>query len=245
LPIKAQDKIKSYTNIYCDESRYTNPFEQYFLIGCVALQRDQKSLIESRFKKARRESGFNPELKWSNVTEAKLPYLNNILQIFFTSEMSFRCIIIDKSKLKSHTNRISRSEELSFYKFYYLLLKGMLRSQHGYYIFLDQRTKTYDKRIGDLQKYLKNALVKVNEGDYEQDYLRQIQEVKSSESIFIQIADLFMGAVGYYWNGFRGSDAKLKFIDNLTKRLQKPDLHFSSQLYDQKWNQFVWEPKSR
>lgn len=228
-------------NVYCDESRYTNPFEQYFLIGCLYCDRKQKGLIEARLKQARRASGFNPELKWSNVTEAKLPYLNQILQIFFTSEINFRCIIIDKSKLKRYRQQLAASEELSFYKFYYLLLRGILREKEGYYVFLDQRTKTYEKRIGDLQKYLTVALTKLNR-DLETKYLQQIQEVRSEESIFIQVADLFMGAVGYYWNGFRGSSAKVKFIDNLTQRLGRTDLKFSSQLYDEKWNQFVWEP---
>lgn len=229
-------------NVYCDESRYTNPFEQYFLIGCLYCNRNQKSLIEARFKKARRESGFNPELKWNNVTEAKLPYLNNILQVFFTSDIQFRCIIIDKSKLKRYKQTLAKDEELSFYKFYYLLLRGVLREKEGYYIFLDQRTKTYEKRIGELQSYLEVALQKVNKGS-QTKYLQQIQEVRSEESIFIQVADLFMGAVGYYWNGFRGSPAKMKFIDNVAYRLQKQDLKFSSQLYEKKWNQFVWEPK--
>lgn len=180
-------------------------------------------------------------MKWGNVTEAKLPYLNELLQVFFTSEADFRCIIVDKSKLKLEQNKITSKTELSFYKFYYLLLKGLLRKNEGYYIFLDQRTKTFDRRIGDLQKYINSTLYKIN-GNFDHRYLRQIQEVSSSESVFIQLADLFMGAVGYYWNGFRGSKAKMKFINSLTHRLGKEDLKFSSQLYDKKWNQFVWTP---
>ncbi len=229
-------------NIYCDESRYTNPFEQYFLIGALFCPREKKPKIHNHLKKIKRKFGFMPEMKWGNVTEAKLPYLEQILQVFFTNDINFRCIIIDKSKLKLNKNK--QVEELPFYKFYYLLLKGIFEPNIGYYIFLDERTKSEKKRIGDLQKYLKNYLTKLNQVDFEIDYLKQIQEVKSEQSLFIQVTDLFMGAVGYYWNGFRGSKAKMAFIQSLLNYLHKKNLKFSSQLYDKKWNQFVWQPNN-
>lgn len=230
-----QLSLLNLVNVYCDESRFSNPYEQYFLIGCVSCPRDQRQQIYERLKKVRRHFGFMPELKWQNVTEAKLPYLNELLQVFFTSPMDFRCIIVDKSKVS--LNGDTEANELSFYKFYYLLLNGLFQANSGYYIFLDERTKSEERRIGQLQKFLKKQLLEMN------SELKQIQEIKSEESLFIQLLDLLMGAVGYYWNGFRGSPAKVKFINNLTHRLAKEDLKFSSRKFDPKWNQFVWEPK--
>lgn len=250
-------------NIYCDESRFSNPYEQYFLIGCLSCPRDQQPQIAQRLKKGRRNFGFMPELKWQNVTEAKIPYLNELLQVFFTSDLEFRCIIVDKSKLSLGNG--SEADELAFYKFYYLLLKGLLKPDNGYYIFVDQRTKTGETRLGVLQRYLSKHLEDINRNagkdadlaasfattfasesgkQNPNRYLKQLQEIKSEESVFIQLLDVLMGSVGYYWNGFRGSPAKVKFIENLTRRLQKQDLKFSSKLYDKKWNQFVWEPKT-
>lgn len=242
-------------NIYCDESSYTNPLQQYFLIGAVIIPRDQKDFIQDRLKKVRRKFGFMPELKWQNVTDAKLPYLNELLQVFFTSEISFRTIIVDKSKLNLYKGR--HVAELSFYKFYYLLLRGAFQTSSRYYLFLDVKNNSEATRLGDLRRYLENSLQKLNSSsNYSQNqindreskdvesanYIAQLQEVDSQESLFIQLTDLLMGAVGYYWNGLRGSPAKMKFINNLTTRLQKTNLQFSSQLYDKKWNQFVWEP---
>jgi hypothetical protein len=230
-------------NVYCDESRYSNPYEQYFLIGCLTIPRTQKPLVDERLKSIRRDFGFMPELKWSNLTEAKLPYLNQLLQVFFTSDLEFRAIIIDKSKLKLSSRQ--QPAELTFYKFYYLMLKGMMQKDHGYYIFVDQRTKTEARSLGELQRYLYSYLDKLNGGSAPEGerYLRQIQEVDSQKVIISQLLDLLLGAVGYYWNGFRGSPAKLKFLENLTQRLGKSDLKFSSPLHEKKWNQFVWEPK--
>lgn len=245
-------------NVYCDESRYTNPFEQYFLIGGVSLPRDQKEQVEARLKQVRRKFGFMPELKWTNVTEAKLPYLNELLQVFFSSDLEFRAIIIDKSKIQLNAKK--QPAELTFYKFYYLLLKGLAEKNKHYYVFVDERTKSKEeRRLGELQRYLSDWLIKLNSDHSAQtktveavglpieaeggNHLRQVQEIKSEESVFLQLLDLLMGAVGYYWNGFRGSEAKTKFINTLTNRLQKPNLKFSSQLYDRKWNQFVWEPR--
>ena len=230
-------------NIYCDESRYTNPFEQYFVIGSLIIPREQKKLVQERIYRARAKYGFNTELGWNNVTETKLPYLNELLQIFFTSPLEFRCIILDKAKLKLSFK--SSESELAFYKFYYLLLKGVFKPAQGYYLFLDQRTKSEKRRIGDLQRYLIQNLEVVNHNQPDLDFPLKIQEVNSSESILIQLADLLMGAVGYYWNGFRGSAAKLKLVNNISSRLQKENLKFSSQLYDKKWNQFVLHPEEK
>ncbi len=233
-------------NIYCDESRYSNPFEQYFLIGAVILPRGDKSLIEKRLKAVKRKFGFMPELKWNNVTEAKLPYLNELLQVFFTSDIDFRAIVVDKSQLNK--SRSGQIPEISFYKFYYLLLRGTLQSYTDYYVFLDQREKQSKGSIGELWRFLDNSLIKLHPADEKKDEpgkIAQIQEINSQESIFLQLLDVLMGAVGYYWNGFRGSPAKVKFVGNLTRWLEKPDLKFSSQLYDKKWNQFVWNPKNK
>jgi hypothetical protein len=191
-----------------------------------------------------------PELKWGNVTKAKLPYLNELIQIFFTSDLEFRTIIVDKSKLKLKGNK--QVAELPFYKFYYLLLRGTIEADKNYYIFLDEKTNKEHRRLADLEKYLvayQNKLQKDQEDKAQQETLwegeiRQIQPIKSEESLFIQLADLFMGAVGYFWNGFRGSEAKMLFIENLLDRLNKDSFKFSSQLYDKKWNQFVWEPRN-
>jgi hypothetical protein len=235
-------------NIYCDESRYSNPFEQYFLIGCLSLPREKKPEVDNLLKAVRRKFGFMPELKWSNVTAAKLPYLNELLEVFFSSELEFRAIIVDKSKLKLSPRKLPT--EHTFYKFYYLLLRGLMTAGRDYYVFVDQRNKSEARSLGELEGYLRGHLHKVNldenssVGDNNADprYLRQLQEVSSDQVILIQLLDLLMGAVGYYWNGFRGSDAKVKLIEGILARLGKQDLKFSSRLYDKKWNQFVWQP---
>ncbi len=249
-------------NIYCDESRYSNPFEQYFLIGCLSLPREKKSEIDGLLKAVRRKFGFMPELKWSNVTAAKLPYLNELLEVFFSSELEFRAIIVDKSKLKLSPRKLPT--EHTFYKFYYLLLRGLMTAGKDYYVFVDQRNKSEARSLGELEGYLRGHLHKANEeatpfiatstgtgangtsqtvdNNVDPRYLRQLQEVSSEQVILIQLLDLLMGAVGYYWNGFRGSDAKVKLIEGILARLGKQDLKFSSRLYDKKWNQFVWQP---
>lgn len=235
-------------NIYCDESRYSNPFEQYFLIGCLSLPRDKKPEVDARLKAVRRKFGFMPELKWSNVTSAKLPYLNELLGVFFSSELEFRAIIVDKSKLKLSPRKLPT--EHTFYKFYYLLLRGLMTAGRDYYVFVDQRNKSEARSLGELEGYLRGHLHKVNleaksaaeDNTVDPRYLRQLQEVSSDQVILIQLLDLLMGAVGYYWNGFRGSDAKVKLIEEILARLGREDLKFSSRLYDKKWNQFVWQP---
>lgn len=237
-----------YFNIYCDESRFSNPLAQYFLIGSLQIPREHKPELAKELKRIRRQFGFAPELKWQNVTSAKLPYLNELVDLFFESSMQFRTIVVDKSKLTRR--RDGQVAETPFYKFYYLLLRGAFQENSGYYIFLDQRTKTESRRITHLYNYLEASLLKLN-GEIprrsqveKHPYLRQIQEVNSSESIFLQLADLFMGAVGYQWNGLKGSSAKLKLIQTIEKKLGKDNLLFPSQLHDRKWNQFIWRPKA-
>jgi hypothetical protein len=230
-------------NIYCDESRYTNPFEQYFLIGAIYFPREKKEELDNKLKAIRRKFGFFPEMKWGNVTRSKVPYLIQLVDLFFESDMEFRAIVIDKARLQSSTG--NNVTELSFYKFYYLLLKGTFKPGSDYYIFLDEKLNSHTSRIGDLKKYLEAYLAGINSNDdpYKRgEYLKQIQVVKSDESLFIQLTDLFIGAIGYYWNGFRGSEAKMLLIQYLLKKLERENLKFSSKLHDKKWNQFVWEP---
>ena len=65
---------------------------------------------------------FPHELKWAKVHYKYIPFYKGLIDYFLScADMSFRCIIVDKTKVKLeefHDN----DEELAFFKFYYLLL---------------------------------------------------------------------------------------------------------------------------
>lgn len=203
--------------IYCDESRhelFSNKKEtpgKYVLIGGVWIEASKRQLYKENIKKLRSEEKVFSEVKWKNVSPSKIGFYLKFIDLFFQSEMRFRCVVIEKDKLnlvKYHQS----DQELGFYKFYYQLLHHWILDFNKYSIFTDLKTNRTKNRLQELQNVLRCSNLT--------SQITQIQAINSKESQFIQLADLFIGAIGYKFHDHTASLAKLQVIKQIEKRLE-------------------------
>ncbi len=226
-------------NIYADESSIDNLNAHKMIIGAVFVNRKRVPEIKKRISEIRDKFFIQGELKWIKTSSKTLSFYEELFNYLFSlseKDFNFKCIIIKKEEVdydKFHDG----DRELAFYKFYYQLLKNRLEKNNTYYICLDfkpSKSKDRVRRIGEFLE-LVNQEVKI----------KHIQAYSSRDSIFIQIADVLTGAVGYE-NYEKRSVNKIKLIKIIAKAIGKENLNFCSVFNgDKKFNIFCIKPGIR
>ncbi|SET02842.1 Protein of unknown function [Salinibacillus kushneri] len=197
--------------IFCDESRpellYSERAKKdatYFSLGGIWLPKEEKEKIKSKIKYLRNKHNIKNEFKWNSVSPSKIDFYFDLVDLFFKEDgLQFRALIVDSNKVdmeKYHKN----DSELGFYKFYYQLLHHKIKNDNEYAIYLDQKKNKDPDRLNVLHDVLQNA--------NPWSVIYRVQAIASHQSEFIQLADLFMGAINYKYNEINSSEAKLNLI---------------------------------
>jgi len=225
-------------NIYCDESRVENKQYKYMLIGGIILPREKRDEIYHFLDCAWEKHGFRGELKWSHCNKRFEGFYRDLIDLFVSSkDLNFRCIIIDKNELKIPTG--GEEEELRFYKFYYYMLNKIPEINKGkdLYVFLDKKPINDKSLIPKLTASIRASIFKhKTEGE-----LIHLGTYSSDENKLLQMADFILGAVGFNVNTQRNNSLKDRLSVYLKEKAGKKELLESSQLYEQKFNIFVWK----
>lgn len=226
-------------NIYCDETRVDNPDSKRMVIGALIIPRDQKRRIERDIKRIYLRHGFTYELKWTKVNHLYQELYSDLIRYFLSEKnMSFRCIVVDKSRFnleKFHDG----DPELAFYKFYYLMLRPTLFAGSKYYMLLDKKPTSNRNRTGALHRFLQMYASHMADCT-----IRHFQAYDSQDNVLIQLADFFTGLVGYDVNDEREGVAKGVITQLMKKVSGRATFQTSSTLREEKLNIFVWEPRS-
>lgn len=187
------DSIIKKFNIYCDETRVENLDSQFMVIGALLVPRAQVDAVKEELKNLCKQYEFSQEIKWNKVGNKYETFYKNIVDYFFQNEsLQFRCIIVDKSKVKYdiyHEN----DKELAFFKFYYLLLRDILDDNSQYFIFLDKKPTRDKNRARALNAFLDSHLLIHRE----QSQIKHFQAYNSLENLLIQLSDFLTGLFGY------------------------------------------------
>ena len=226
-------------NIYCDESRVENPDSQYMVIGALFFRREEKARIGEALKALLKKHKFEGELKWIKTNSELMPLYREFIDYFVNEkELFFRCVIVDKNKIEYQQHH-NNDAELAFFKFYYLMLKGIFESNKRYYISLD-RKPTRDKNRARALLSVINSYLLFNKWNCK---IEHFQAYDSRENIFIQFADYFTGLVGEACNKKdKSKQAKKEIVEYLAKKLEREDICNSTPRSEQKFNVFVWRP---
>lgn len=221
--------------IYCDESRQElfwsrlRKGARYIVIGGILIPRTQRTKLKSEIRLLRKKHRTFGEIRWKNVAPSRSQFYKELAELFLNSQMRFRCIILDKRELNL-VKYYGSDEELGFYKFYYQLLHHWLDEFKKYSIFVDLRSSRTPVRLKELHKVLSNANLFSE--------IVQVQALPSEESVFIQLADLLVGAVGYAVHDRQESEVKLGLIRMLENRLGRKNLYEPTLLSEKKFNVF-------
>lgn len=212
--------MNTHIEIYCDESRPElfvraaadkNP--TMTLIGSIWLPAAERKPIKMALSELRRTHDVWGEMKWTKVSPSKLNFYFAAIDLFFASELRFRAIVVDSSKLDLNTFHKSDSE-LGFYKFYYQMLHQWMVPGAQYDIFCDDKVNRDRTRLATLGQVLRNA--------NPSSRVDTIQAVNSTESVLVQLCDLLLGATQSRINSSnRGSVAKQALVEHIESHLKR------------------------
>lgn len=227
-------------NIYCDESCHLeNDKQKAMVLGAIKCPKDQRLRISKEIKaiKQRHNLPADFEIKWTKVSEAKLPFYLELVNYFFLApELSFRALIIpDKSRLRH--GDFGHSHDVFYYKMYFLLLNVMLENSNTYNVYLDIKDTQGSHKVAKLHEVLANANY-----DFDRGMIQKIQQVHSHEAEHLQLADLLIGALGYLHRGLTSSPAKLQIIKRI-QELSHLSLTQNTLPSARKFNLLVWEAR--
>ncbi len=198
-------------NFYCDESCHLeNDVQSHMLIAYTCSAWNQVKLHQERIKEIKKKHLFFGEIKWSKVSRSQYPFYADLLDYFFASDLQFRAVVIDKSKIKNEDHHQSFDD--FYYKMYYQLIYHKISMEHHYNIYLDIKDNLSAQKVKRLHEIL----------NIRYSTIRTLQNIRSHESLLMQITDFLMGAISYYLRGFNKVIAKNKLIEKIQQHTQLP-----------------------
>lgn len=189
-------------DVYCDESRQdllvnklnVKENDRYACIGGIWVPNEKRNELKRQINTLKRKYGIYGEFKWGNVSNNKLMFYTELVNLFFMPEnrdIYFRCVVIDALEVNNEQYNDS-DQELGYYKFYYQLLHNWLSCENEYYIFTDFKTNKDRNRLHELKRITNRGM--------NGEKIKIIQAIDSKESVILQLQNILMGTVAYKFN---------------------------------------------
>ena len=212
-------------NVYCDESCHlTSNDSKYMLIGAIRIPKEKVKLVNNYIKELKEKYNIsnNIELKWNKVSKKTLNLYLDIVNYFFkTDYLNFRVIVIDKTKLNH--KKYNQTENDFYQKENYYNIYPDIKDTNSYYY---------------LQITLNYLRIKFES----KDIIKKIQPIRSYEAPIIQMNDILIGALSYYYRDLKTNEAKNEIVKQIEKLYGK-SLEKSSNYLNKKFNIFIWSSK--
>jgi len=217
-------------NIYCDESCHIeNDHKPYMFLGSVSVAYNQVKFHTEQIKELKKKHNFYAEIKWSKVSKSKLRFYIELVDYFFNTDLQFRTVGVRKAQINN--DAFNQTYDDFYYKMYYHLLNHNIHSLYSYNVYLDIKDTLSAYKVNKLKNILNTKF----------GVFRNVQNIRSHESIILQITDFMMGAISYLHNNQEKSNpTKVQIIDKIRH-------HCKDQLmttnYSSKMNLFFIELK--
>lgn len=226
-------------NIYCDESCHLQSNNsKYMLIGAVYCPKSKIKKVNEYIQHLKENYNLSNtiELKWNKVDKKTEKLYLDVINYFFNSDyLKFRVIVIDKTTLDHE--KYNQTENDFYHKAYYEMLKYIIIPGNTYNIYPD---------IKDTNSYYYHQVMldflRIKMSDSNKKTIKKVQPIRSYESPILQINDILIGALSYYYRQLDTNQTKLKIIDEI-KRLYDGNLDTTSFYSNTKFNIFIWRSK--
>lgn len=213
-------------NIYCDESTHIeNDGHRYMILSYVSTPYHLLKMHNKNIRDLKLEHYYRGEMKWTTASKSQYPFYNEIVEYFFSNDLKFRAIIIDKEQLNH--SAFNQDHNTFYDKMYYQLLNKKIEPNYNYNIYMDIKDTYSFMKAKSLKNYL--------ERDYKN--IRNCQIIRSYESELMQLTDVLMGAINYKLRGYDKVTAKNNIIEKIEK-LSGKSLTESTPPYEEKFNLF-------
>ncbi|MBF1487834.1 MAG: DUF3800 domain-containing protein [Prevotella pallens] len=217
-------------NIYCDESTHLiHDRHPYMLLGYVSIAYPQIRIAKEAIKNIKNKYNYKDEFKWTSVHQATYKVYAELVDWFFMSDLEFRAVVVDKTQIDESRQDYTFND--FYYKMYFQLLHTKVDFQNTYNVYMDIKDTCSSEKLSTLKRIM----------GYNSS-IGNLQFIRSHESVFIQLADVLMGAINYNLRKKKGDvegrvDAKLKLIEKIQKH-SNISLNCSTPLYRKKFNLF-------
>ncbi len=205
-------------DVYCDESYpdlFTSerPQARFLVIGGLWLRTSDRDSLKQTIHVLREQHKIGGEFKWGKVSSSRLAFYTDLIDFFFGQgkKLRFRCIVVDSQRVdlvRFHEG----DQELGFYKFYYQMLHHWISDFNDYSIFCDFKANRIPSRLHTLKRCLDCTNLSAS--------IKNVQAVRSDESVLVQLADVLTGATASRINEkLRSNSAKAQLVETIEARL--------------------------
>jgi len=226
-------------NIYCDESCHlmSDSNGNVMVLGAITIPKHKRIEIFNRIREIKTKHGFGLdfEIKWHKVSNSKVDFYLELVDYFFDNEdLNYRSLIVPDKSALNHEH-FNQNHDDFYYKMYFDLLKVILYPDRAYNIYIDIKDTRGQEKVVKLKEVLRNKHY-----DYQNQIIKEVQQVHSHEVQILQITDLLTGAISYLHRGLETNTGKLKIIERIKQRSGYSLL--KSTLYrEEKMNIFIWK----
>lgn len=217
-------------NIYCDESTHLiHDGHPYMLLGYISIAYPQIRIAKQEIKAIKSRHNYNEEFKWTNVHDATYKVYAELIDWFFMNDLEFRAVVVDKSQIDETRPEYTFND--FYFRMYFQLLHTKVDFQNTYNIYMDIKDTCSGEKLETLKKIM----------SYNSS-IGRFQFIRSHESVFIQLADVLIGAINYNLRIEKGDVsgkvlAKRKIIGKIKKH-SNISLNTTTPLSRRKFNLF-------
>lgn len=193
-------------NIYCDESCHIeHDHKPYMFFGSVSSAYNQVKIHTNYIKELKKKHNFYAEIKWTGVSKSKVHFYMDLVDYFFATDLKFRAVGVEKAKI--NIEAFNKSYDDFYYTMYYYLLNHNINSLYSYNVYLDIKDTLSANKVNKLKEILNTKF----------GVFRNVQNIRSHESILMQLTDFMMGAISYLHNDEKKiNPAKVQIIEKIT-----------------------------
>lgn len=208
------------------------------VLGFVKCRTEKKVEIARSLRALKRQHGLrhNFELKWGQVSNSRIQYFLDVVDLFFNEpSLSFRAVVAKKEGLNH--SAFQQSHDDWYYKIAYRLLLPAVKEAEVCDVFFDRRDTDEASKIENLNRILSNSI------PTSRDVRTGVRiPVDSRQVELLQLADLLIGAISYVNRGLASSPARIQLVEHIQ---QKSGLTLKSTtgLGIHKFNLFFWTPQ--
>jgi len=209
----------------------------FMVIGAVYCPKNKVRQITNYILELKKKYDISKfcELKWTKVSKSKEDFYNDLIKYFFIEDdLKFRAIVCDKRILNHELYKQTHDEW--YHKMYYDMLKYIFNKPDSYNIYADMKDSYSYENFQNVLHYLRLNIVDENE-----QTIVKMQPIRSYESTILQLTDIIIGAMTYYYRKLDGNKSKLKLIDTI-KEKSIYGIDRNTPYRKDKFNIFIWHP---
>lgn len=209
-------------------------------IGYIKVPNAAYEQLRNMLNAAKILSGQGAEIKWNKFSKSRLPLYKSVVDFFFQYPMEFRCVLIKYKDRLRHEDYNQGSHDNYYYKMTYFLLRPNPTGVE-YRVFMDIKDTRGKEKLRKIEEVFRNY----HHGD---SPFIHFQHIRSQDNVFIQMTDLFIGAIAYKARRANGelppNPAKDEFIEYLETK-SGFTINESTPAWEDKFNIFDHQPRQK